>query len=148
MELDNALVVGLGLIEVIDAVVIGRESIGHFQMTLANGDTHGLGNLNNVVLAHLQGDGMQSRLNEGVVDVLVVAGDGCARSCVADVPLYLSFRVQAGRVGRKVDLQGSFGRDARIGFGSLLVAILVDVRCLQFDVGISVSGQQKDHQKG
>ena len=66
---------------------------------------------------------MQARLRESVVDVLIIAGDGCARCRIADVPLYLRFGIQAGRVGCEIDMQGSFGRDARVSFGSLFVTI-------------------------
>ena len=42
MKFHNALITGLGLINVVDSVVVGREGIGHFQFALINGNCNGL----------------------------------------------------------------------------------------------------------
>ena len=119
MKLHDRLIARLGLIDVVDAVAVGRESVGKVELALADGYGYGtrlcpiIGRIGHRVSAlHIGGvahDAVRASRRKGVVGVLVITYEiGILRFALCIEPPFVIGRIIAyvGRIGLEMNREG------------------------------------------
>ena len=153
MELHNTLIMtgglgmtgALGTVEVVVAVTVGREGVGHLQVTLGNGylDVGGVDGL--ALLVDNERNGVDAGIGEGERGLLVVARNVGARLLVADFPHQTGTLVKLGGIGGQTGNERSVSREVlRLGD---LTAGIVRIGNLQLNLGRRRQSDTKKCQK-